>query len=102
MKCLIDYMVSTQTQPLSGFHALYNVQIGELKVAALFHTGASINAISSKVFRSIQHQLKVIPTNRKVVLVDADSLGPIGEVHIKFQLGKVVFYNRFVILNNLK
>ena len=34
---------------IEGFHALYHVQIGELKVAALFDTGASINAISSKV-----------------------------------------------------
>ena len=33
---------------IEGFHALYNVQIGELKVAALFDTGASINAISSE------------------------------------------------------
>ena len=40
--------------------------------------------------------------NRKVVLADGDSLGPIEEVHIKFQLGKVVFHDRFVILYNLK
>ena len=65
-----------------GFHALYNVQIGELKVAALFDTGASINAISSEFFRSLQHQLKVIPMKRKVVSADDESLGPIGEVHL--------------------
>ena len=64
--------------------------------------GASINAISSKFFRSLQHQLKVIPMNRKVVLADSNSLGPIGEVHLKFQLGKVVFHDRFIILNTLK
>ena len=39
---------------------------------------------------------------RKVVSVDGDSLGPVGEVHIKFQLGKVIFNDRFIILNNLK
>ena len=44
----------------------------------------------------------MIPTNRKVVLADSNSLGPIGEVHIKFQLGKVVFHDRFIILDNLK
>ena len=32
---------------IEGFHALYNVHIGQLKTAALFDTGASINAISS-------------------------------------------------------
>ena len=40
--------------------------------------------------------------NRKVVLADGDSLGPIGEVHLQFQLGKIVFHDRFVILNNLQ
>ena len=87
---------------IGGFHALYHVKIGELKVAALFDTGASINAISLKFFRSIHHQLKMIPMNRKVVSADSNSLGPVGEVHIKFQLGKGVFNNRFVILDNLK
>ena len=87
---------------IEGFHTLYHVQIGKLKVATLFDTETSINSISSDFFRSIQHQLKVIPTNRKVVLVDGNSLGPIREVHIKFQLGKLVFHDRFIILNNLK
>ena len=43
-----------------------------------------------------------MPMNRKVVPADSNSLGPIGEVHLHFQLGKVVFHNRFIILNNLK
>ena len=65
--------------------------MGELKVIALFDTEASINAISSKFFRSLRHKFKVIPTNRKVVSADGNDLGPIGEVHLQFQLGKVVF-----------
>ena len=85
-----------------GFHAPYNIQLGELKVAALFDTGASINTICSMFFRSTWHQLKVIPMNRKVVSADSNSVGPIREVHIKFLLGKVVFHDRFIILNNLK
>ena len=40
--------------------------------------------------------------NRKVVSADGDSLGPIGEVHLQFQLGKVVFHDRFIILDNLQ
>ena len=43
-----------------------------------------------------------MPTNKKVVSAGGDSLGPIEEVHLKFQLGKVIFNDRFVILNNLK
>ena len=87
---------------IEGFHALYCVQIGELKVAALFDTGTSINAILSKFFRSIHNQLKIIPMDRKVVSADGNSLGPVGEVHVKFQLGKVIFNDRFLILDNLK
>ena len=48
---------------------------------ALFNTGASINAISFMFYSSMQQQVKLLPTNRKVVSVDGDSLGPIGEVH---------------------
>ena len=33
---------------IEGFHILDKIQIGELKTAALFNTGVSINAISSK------------------------------------------------------
>ena len=86
---------------IEGFHALYKVQIGQLKTAALIDTGALIKAISSKFFSSLQQQLKVIPTNRKVVSADGDSLGPIGEVHLQFQIGNVVFYERFIILDHL-
>ena len=44
----------------------------------------------------------MLPTSRKVVSADGDSLGPIGEVHVKFRIGKVVFNNMFIILNNLQ
>ena len=50
----------------------------------------------------MQQQLKMLPTSRKVVSADSDSLGPIGEVHVKFKIGKVVFNDVFVILNNLQ
>ena len=56
--------------------------MGKLKTAGLFDTGVLINAISPNFFSSLQQQLKVIPTNRKVVSADGDSLGPIGEVHL--------------------
>ena len=46
--------------------------------------------------------LKCYPPSTKVISADGDSLGPIGEVHVKFKIGKVVFNNVFVILNNLQ
>ena len=39
---------------------------------------------------------------RKIVSADGNSVGPVGEVCIKFQLGKVIFNDRFIILDNLK
>ena len=44
----------------------------------------------------------MLHTSRKVVSADGDSLVSIGEVHVKFKIGKVVFNNMFVILNNLQ
>ena len=50
----------------------------------------------------MQQQFKILPTSRKVASADGDSLGPIGKVHLKLKIGKVVFNNRFIILNNLQ
>ena len=69
---------------------------------SIVDTGASINAISLKFYSSMQQQVKLLPTNRKVVSADGDSLGPIGEVHVKFKVGKVEFNDVFIILNNLQ
>ena len=68
----------------------------------LFDTDASINAISFKFYSSIQQKVKLLPTNRKVVSADGNSLGPIGEVYLKFQVGKIEIDDIFVILNNLQ
>ena len=50
----------------------------------------------------MQQHLKMLPTSRKVVSADGDSLGPISEFHLKFRIGKVVFNDIFIILNNLQ
>ena len=68
----------------------------------MFDAGTSINTISLKFYSSIQQHLKMLPTNRKVVSADGNSLGPIDEVHVKFKIGKVVFNNVFIILNNIQ
>ena len=81
---------------------LYNIQIDNLHTEALFDIGTSINAIPLKFYSSMQQHLKMLPTNRKVFSADGNSLGPIGEVHVKFKIGKVVFNDVFVILNNLQ
>ena len=60
---------------IKGFHALYKIQIGKLKTATLFDTGASINTISFKCFSYMQQQLKILPKSRKVVSADGNSLG---------------------------
>ena len=69
-----------------------------MQTEALFDTGTSINTISLKFYSSMQQHVKLLPTSRKVASIDDDSLGPIGEVHVKFKLGKVEFNNVFIIL----
>ena len=68
----------------------------------MFDTSASINAISLKFYSSMQQQVKLLPTNRKVVSADSNSLGLIGEVHVKFKVGKIEFDDIFIILNSLQ
>ena len=50
----------------------------------------------------MQQQLNILPTSRMVVSTGGDSLGPIGEVHLKFNIGNKVFHDRVMILNNLQ
>ena len=87
---------------IDGFHALYNIHISNTCTQALFDTGASINTISHEFFSPIQQWFKPLPTNKKVVSTDGNSLGPIGEVHIKFKVGKIEFDDIFIILDNLQ
>ena len=87
---------------IEGFHAIYNIQVYDTQVKALFDTGASIDAPSFKFFSHIQQHVKLLPTSRKVVSADGNSLGPTGEVHLKFKVGKIDFNDVFVILGNLK
>ena len=72
------------------------------KSKALFNTNTSINALSFKFFSHIQQHIKLLPTSRKVVSADGNSLGPISEVHLKFKVGKIDFNDVFVILNSLQ
>ena len=69
---------------------------------ALFDTDASINAISFKLYSSIQQKVKLLTTSRQVISADGNSLGHFGEVHLKFQVGKIELNDMFVILNNLQ
>ena len=64
--------------------------------------GTSINAISLKFYSSMQQHVKLLPTNRKFISADSHSLGPNGEVLVKFKLGQVEFNHIFIILNNLQ
>ena len=87
---------------LEDSDALYNIQIDNLNTQALFDTGTSINEISLKFYSSMQQHVKLLPTNRKVVSADGNSLGPVGEVCVKFKLGKVEFNDVFIFPNNLQ
>ena len=49
----------------------------------------------------MQKHLKMLPTSREVVSADGNSLGPIGEVHVQFRIGKLVFNNMISFLDYL-
>ena len=46
--------------------------------------------------------LKCYPPAERLFQQMVTALGPVGEVHAKFKIGKVVFSNVFIILNNLQ
>ena len=56
----------------------------------------------SSFFSHIQQHIKLLPNSRKVVSADSNNLGPVGEDHLKFKVGKIDFNDVLVILNNLQ
>ena len=48
------------------------------------------------------NRLNCYPSTEKLFLQMATALGPIGEVHFKFKVGKIEFDDIFVILNSLQ
>ena len=51
---------------IDTFHALYNIQVGNLHTQALFDTDVLINAISFKFYSTMQQHLKCYPPAEKL------------------------------------
>ena len=68
---------------------------------ALFDTGASMSVISAKFFNSLKHKPKIITCRRTLRAAGGEALFPKGECFLQTEIGKQIFRDRVVIVQNL-
>ena len=81
---------------------LYKVRVNNLKVDALYDTGVSISVMSKQFFEKLQNKPRLIKCNRIISGAGGEALVPVGEWFIQLQIGKKIFRDRVIIINNLK
>ena len=80
---------------------LYKVRVNNQPAIALFDTGASMSVISSKLFDSLQHKPKILQCNQTLRGAGGEALIPKNECFLQIKIGKQMFSDRVVIINNL-
>ena len=81
---------------------LYKVKVNNLEVEALYETGMPISVMSKCFFDKLQNKPKLIGCNRGISGAAGEALVPVGECFIQLQIGKRTFWDRFIIIENLK
>ena len=80
---------------------LYRVRVNDQPTIALFNTGVSISVISTRFFNSLKHKPKILKCSRTLGGAEGKALIPKGEHFLQIKIGKQMFRDRLVIVNNL-
>ena len=81
---------------------LYKVRVNNLKIEALYDTGASISVMSHRFYNLLENKPNLIKCNRSVSGAGRGVLIPVGECFIKMQIGNKVSRDRVIVIENLK
>ena len=88
--------VSDDTSPI-----MYRVRVNDQVATALFNTGSSMSVISAKFFDSLKHKPKIITCSRTFRAAGGEALFPKGECFLQIEIGKQIFRDRVIIVQNL-
>ena len=86
--------VGDDTSPIQ-----YKFRVNDQQVTALFNTGASMSVISTRPFD--KPKPKILQCNRTLRGAGGEALIPKGECFLEIKIGKQMFRDRVVIINNL-
>ena len=80
---------------------LYKVRVNDQPATALFNTAASMSVISTRFLDSLKHKPKILKCSRTLRGAGGDALIPQSECFLQIKIGKQMFRDRVVIINNL-
>ena len=79
---------------------MYRVRVNDQVVTELFNTGASMSFISAKFFDSLKHKPKIITCRRTLRVPGDEALFPKGECFLQIEIGKQIFRDRVIFVQN--
>ena len=80
---------------------LYGVRVNDQPATALFDTGVSMSVISTRFFNSLLCKPKILKCSRTLSGAGGEALIPKGECFLQIKIGKQMFRDTVVIVNNL-
>ena len=86
----------------SGNVTLYKVRINSKQVNALYDTGASISVMAKHFCDKLQSKPKLAKCSRNNSNASGKALIPIRECFVQLQIGKMLFRDRVIVIQNLK
>ena len=85
----------------SGNVILYKVRVNNLQVDALYDTDVSIIVMAKWFYDRLQNKPKLTKCRRNISSASGEALMPIGECFIQLQIGKKIFSDRVIVIQNL-
>ena len=77
---------------------LYKVRVNNIKIGALYDTGASVSMMLCKFYNLLENKPKLIKHNGSVSGAGGGVLIPAGECFISVQIGNKVFRDRVIVI----
>ena len=80
----------------------YKVIVNDMPVDTLYDIGASMSCMVKRFFDTLAMKLKLIPCNQSIAGVRGKILRLLGEWFIHLQIGKIIFRDQVVVIDNLR
>ena len=80
----------------------YKVIVNDTPVDALYDTGISMSCMAKRFFDKLTMKPKLIPCIQSITGTGGKLLRLVGECFICLQIGKRVFRNQVVVIDNLR
>ena len=81
---------------------MYKVRINNQQVNAHYDTGASISVMAKHFSNKLQSKPKLAKYKRNISNASGKALRPTGECLVQLQIGKKLFRDRILVIQNLK